>query len=276
AKLMTQKIGYPEFITNSTELDKEYEGIVLHPDKYFENGLENLKHYALQEQLKLRSPVNRNRWVTSPAVVNAFYTRSKNLISFPAGILQPPLYHQNYPRFLNYGGIGVVIGHEVTHGFDNKGRQFDPNGNLQSWWHNDSLNRFQARAECVVQQYSNYVVPDLSIPLNGINTQGENIADNGGVKQAFRAYKRWAEKYGPEASLPGINLNHYQLFFLQFAQIWCGISRPKAAVHTVRVDAHSPGRFRVVGTLSNLKEFSEVYHCPLSSPMNPQKKCEVW
>ncbi|XP_076320540.1 neprilysin-1-like isoform X3 [Tachypleus tridentatus] len=276
AKLITQKIGYPEFITNNTELDKEYEGIELHPDKYFENGLENLKYYAFQEQLKLRTPVNRNRWVTSPAVVNAFYTRSKNLISFPAGILQPPLYHQNYPRFLNYGGIGVVIGHEVTHGFDNKGRQFDPDGNLQSWWHNDSIVRFQAKAECVINQYSNYVVPDLNIPLNGINTQGENIADNGGVKQAFWAYKRWAQKHGPESSLPGINLNHYQLFFLQFAQIWCGISRPKAAVHIVRVDSHSPGRFRVVGTLSNLKEFSEVYHCPPGSPMNPRKKCEVW
>ncbi|GFX17353.1 neprilysin-4 [Trichonephila clavipes] len=125
AVLMSEKIGFPEYLMDPQALDEEFEGIEFKPDTYFENVLLNLKHYSRKEQLKLRTPVDRMQWVTSPAVVNAFYTRSKNFITFPAGILQPPLYHQNYIRSLNYGGIGVVIGHEITHGFDDKDTKTD-------------------------------------------------------------------------------------------------------------------------------------------------------
>ncbi|GFS75640.1 neprilysin-1 [Nephila pilipes] len=276
AVLMSEKIGFPEYLMDPQTLDEEFEGIEFKPDTYFENVLLNLKHYSRKEQLKLRTPVDRMQWVTSPAVVNAFYTRSKNFITFPAGILQPPLYHQNYIRSLNYGGIGVVIGHEITHGFDDKGRQFDHFGNLKQWWHSDALQRFQTKADCMINQYGDYIMTDIDMKVNGINTQGENIADNGGVKQAFRAYRSWVTRNGEEPLLPGLNLTHEQLFFLNYAQIWCGVMRPEAAVNIIRTGAHSPGRFRVIGALSNSKDFIEAYNCPLGSPMNPEHKCEVW
>ncbi|KAG8180916.1 hypothetical protein JTE90_020143 [Oedothorax gibbosus] len=276
AVMMSEKIGFPEYITDPKALDEDYEGKEFKPDTYFENVLLNLKHYSKKEQLKLRLPVDRMQWVTSPAVVNAFYTRSKNFITFPAGILQPPLFHQNYIRSLNYGGIGVVIGHEITHGFDDKGRQFDHLGNLKQWWNSKALERFQSKADCMINQYGDYIMTDIDMKVNGINTQGENIADNGGVKQAFRAYRGWVDRNGDEALLPGLNLTHEQLFFLNYAQIWCGVMRPEAAVNIIRTGAHSPGRFRVIGALSNSKDFIEAYNCPLGSTMNPEHKCEVW
>ncbi|XP_054714705.1 neprilysin-4-like isoform X2 [Uloborus diversus] len=277
ALMMSEKIGFPEYIIDPVELDKDYEGLEFQPDTYFDNVLLNLRNYATREQMKLRTPVDRAQWVTSPAVVNAFYTRSKNFITFPAGILQPPLYHQNYIRSLNYGGIGVVIGHEITHGFDDKGRQFDHHGNLKQWWNTQSLQRFQSKADCMINQYGDYIMTDIDMKINGINTQGENIADNGGVKQAFRAYRSWVSRRGVEEPLlPGLNLTHEQLFFLNYAQIWCGTMRPEAAVNIIRTGAHSPGRFRVIGALSNSKDFIEAYGCPPGSPMNPQTKCEVW
>ena len=213
-------------------------------------------------------------------------------IAFPAGILQPPLYHPGYPSSLNYGGIGVVIGHEVTHGFDDKGRQFDAHGNLKQWWRQEALDAFHNKSECMVDQYSSYVVPEVGLRVNGINTQGENIADNGGIKQAFRAYNKWRSRQArsrqsswlwsgsesfDEPRLPGLlNMSHEQLFFLNYAQIWCGDSRPEALVNTIRTGAHSPGRFRVIGTLSNSREFAKSYKCPKGSPMNPIHKCQVW
>ncbi|XP_077533139.1 neprilysin-1-like isoform X2 [Haemaphysalis longicornis] len=275
AELMTQKIGYPEYISNPAELDKEYE-VEFKRDTYFENIVKNLRHTALKMEMKLRNGVDKNEWITYPAVVNAFYTRSKNFISFPAGVLQPPLYHQNYPKSVNYGGIGVVIGHEITHGFDDKGRQFDQHGNLKQWWKPEALNLFHSKAQCMIDQYSRYVLPEVNMNVNGVNTQGENIADNGGIKQAFNAYKRSVERYGPEPQLPGLNLTHDQLFFLTYAQIWCGTTRPEHALTTIRTGNHSPGRFRVIGVVSNSAHFAEAYKCQPGSPMNPHKKCVVW
>ncbi|KAK8766348.1 hypothetical protein V5799_006876 [Amblyomma americanum] len=242
AELMTQKIGYPEYISNPEELDKEYD-VEFKRDAYFENVIKSLRHSALKIEMKLRNGVDRNEWITYPAVVNAFYTRSKNFISFPAGVLQPPLYHQNYPKSVNYGGIGVVIGHEITHGFDDKGRQFDQHGNLKQWWKSEALNLFHSKAQCMIDQYSRYVLPEVNMAVNGVNTQGENIADNGGVKQAFKAYKSSVARWGPEPHLPGLNMTHDQLFFLTYAQIWCGTTRPEHAVNTIRTGNHSPGRF---------------------------------
>lgn len=158
------------------------------------------------------------------------------------------------------------------------GRQFDKDGNLKQWWDDDVIKRFKEKAQCIVDQYSNFTVPDVNINLNGIQTQGENIADNGGLKQAYRAYmKRMDGKSIHEGILPGLtHLSHQHLFFLNFAQVWCGSIRPEAAVNRVRTGLHSPGRFRVIGTLQNMKEFSEVYKCPKGSYMNPEVKCSIW
>ncbi|XP_031772914.1 neprilysin-4 isoform X2 [Apis florea] len=274
---MLLRIGYPDFILQPELLNERYKDIVIRPDKYFENTLNILQHLTRVEQDRLGSPVNKTLWNTAPAVVNAYYSRSKNRIMFPAGILQPPFYHRYFPRCLNYGGIGVVIGHEITHGFDDKGRLFDKDGNLHRWWKDEAIYGFHQRAQCLIDQYSHYIVPEVGMKIDGMNTQGENIADNGGIKQAFRAYEKWLRlNEDADETLPGLNATGKQLFFLNFAQVWCGSMRPEATRNKLKTAVHSPGKFRVIGTLSNSKDFAEVFHCPLGAPMNPIKKCSVW
>lgn len=276
---MSLKIGYPDFILNPAELNEKYTGIRIHPDKYFENTLHVLLHTAKTEQNKIQESVNKTAWQTAPAIVNAYYSRNKNQIMFPAGILQPPFYHRHFPRSLNFGGIGVVIGHELTHGFDDKGRLFDRNGSIHKWWTDAAIKGFDERARCIISQYSNYTVGEVGISLNGESTQGENIADNGGLRQAFHAYKNWLRN-NPQAAaderLPGINMTGEQLFFLNFGQVWCGAMRPEAVRNKLNTAIHSPGRFRVIGTLSNSKDFAREFKCPEGSPMNPIHKCSVW
>jgi membrane metallo-endopeptidase-like protein 1 len=277
AAAMTENIGYPDYILNNTALDKDYEDVRIDPKKYFENVLSILNITTQISLRQLRQPVDKMRWSTPPAVVNAYYSNTKNRIMFPAGILQPPFYHENYPKFLNYGGIGMVIGHEITHGFDDMGRQLDKDGNLKQWWTDDVISTFKSRAQCIIDQYSNYSVTDVNLNLNGHRTQGENIADNGGLKQAFRAYRRLIERQGQEEPvLPGLNMTSNQLFFLNFAQIWCGTARPESYIQYIRTNLHSPGQFRVIGTLSNSVDFAEAFHCPVNSRMNPANKCQVW
>lgn len=251
---MSLKIGYPDFILQSDELDAKYETLVIHPEEYFENVLRILQHLTRTEQSKLAEVVNKTAWNTAPAIVNAYYSRNKNQIMFPAGILQPPFYHRHFPRSLNFGGIGVVIGHELTHGFDDKGRLFDREGNLNRWWSEKSIVGFHQRANCLVTQYGNYTMSELGgLAIDGSITQGENIADNGGIKQAFRAYQKWLANHChtdeclQQELMPGIDLNHLQLFFLNFAQVWCGAMRPEATKNKMKTAVHSPGRFRVIG-----------------------------
>nr|XP_022914455.1 neprilysin-1-like [Onthophagus taurus] len=276
ADAMNERIGYPQLITNSTELIKEYAGLNISKNEFMKNILNLLKYEAEQNLQKLRQPVDKDKWSTEPAVVNAFYNPNKNDIVFPAGILQPLFYSQHFPKSLNYGGIGVVIGHEITHGFDDKGRQFDKDGNMMQWWNNATIRAFRERAQCIIDQYSRYKIDEVGLYVNGRMTQGENIADNGGLKQSFRAYKKWVTKHGKEPDLPGLNLTHDQLFFLNYAQIWCGSMRPEDALTKIRSSVHSPGPIRVLGPLSNSWDFARAYNCPLGSPMNPTNKCNVW
>ncbi|BES92051.1 Peptidase family M13 [Nesidiocoris tenuis] len=274
---MALRIGYPDSILDKKELDERYKDVKIDSNLYFENTLNILRHLTRMEQSHLGTPVNKSIWNTAPAVVNAYYSRNKNQIMFPAGILQPPFYHRYFPKSLNYGGIGVVIGHEITHGFDDKGRLFDRNGNLHRWWREEAVNQFHDRAQCIIDQYGKYVVDEVGIQIDGTNTQGENIADNGGIKQAFRAYQKWLSLPGKkDETLPGLNYTGTQLFFLNFAQVWCGETRPAASRNKLKTAVHSPGKFRVIGTLSNSVEFAKVFNCPLGSPMNPAKKCTVW
>lgn len=278
ADAIAEKIGYPSYILNDTALDDAYKTVDFHPDTYFENVLDNLKSVAINNLDILREPVDRTRWSTTPVVVNAFYSSTKNQIMFPAGILQPPFYGKGYPKSLNYGGIGMVIGHEITHGFDDRGRQFDKNGNLKQWWDTEVISRFKQQAQCIIDQYSNFTVEPVNMNLNGLQTQGENIADNGGLKQAYRAYTNWLKtQTEEEPRLPGLtHLSDHHLFFLNFAQVWCGTMRPEASVNRIRTGLHSPGKFRVIGTLQNSEDFAKVFQCPKNSYMNPQNKCQIW
>ncbi|XP_039448992.1 neprilysin-1 isoform X2 [Culex pipiens pallens] len=273
ADAMNERIGYPEILTNAGELEKEYINLTVSKDHFMNNILNILRWDAERNLQLLRKPVDKNKWATEPAVVNAFYNPNKNDI---AGILQPLFYSQHFPKSLNYGGIGVVIGHEITHGFDDKGRQFDKDGNMMQWWNNATIKAFRERAQCIIDQYSRYKINEVNMYMNGRMTQGENIADNGGLKQSFRAYRKWVKLHGPEQELPGMNMTHDQLFFLNYAQIWCGSMRPEDALTKIRSSVHSPGIIRVIGPLSNSKDFAEAYDCPLGSPMNPLNKCSVW
>jgi neprilysin len=145
---------------------------------------------------------------------------------FPAGILQDAFFSVDRPKYMNYGAIGSVIGHEITHGFDDQGRQFDENGNLVDWWQPDTKTAYLEKARCIIDQYGNFTEPTVKLNLNGINTQGENIADNGGLKEAYRAYTNWAAKDGQESKLPGLDYTPDQLFWIAAAQNWCSVSRP--------------------------------------------------
>lgn len=278
AKYIQEKIGYQDFILNTTALDEYYENYTAAADTYFENVLSNLKRSSIDSLRYLRYEVDKNDWGSAPATVNAYYNSVLNRIMFPAGILQPPFFSRTQTKSMNYGGIGVVIGHEITHGFDDRGRQYDKDGNLKQWWTDDVIQKFKTQAQCLIDQYGDFSVPEADgMKMNGINTLGENIADNGGLKESFRAYRRWVETRGSEEEqLPGVKYTHNQIFFINFAQVWCGNMRKEAAINRILTGVHSPGRFRVIGTLQNSADFSRAFNCNASSFMNPQKKCSVW
>ncbi|NXJ95124.1 NEP protein, partial [Corythaixoides concolor] len=278
ARAIRERIGYPdEIVSDDNKLNSEYRELNYKEEEYFENIIQNLVFTQKKRLKKLREKVDKEEWISGAAVVNAFYSASRNQIVFPAGILQPPFFSASQPKSLNYGGIGMVIGHEITHGFDDSGRNFNENGDLVDWWSEESARNFKELSQCIVYQYGNFSW-DLAggQHLSGINTLGENIADNGGVGQAYKAYENFVKKNGKEKLLPGLDMNHKQLFFLNFAQVWCGTYRPEYAVNSIKTDVHSPGKFRVIGSLQNSPEFSEAFSCTETNYMDPVKKCRVW
>jgi len=280
-KLSTMKeyIGYPQEIMVKENLEELYKGLNVSPDDHFRNGI-NMSVWGTNYAWgKLREKVDKTDWKRHgrPAVVNAFYSSIENSIQFPAGILQGNFFEPNRPSYLNYGGIGWVIGHEITHGFDDQGRQYDSEGNLSNWWDDSTKDKFLDKANCIIWQYGNYTAPSVNRSLNGINTQGENIADNGGVKEAYRAYSTWVHRHGEEKRLPGLqDYSPHQMFWISAANTWCSKYRDKSLEMRIRTGAHSPGMFRVQGPFANSHEFARDFRCPLGSRMNPVTKCEVW
>jgi putative endopeptidase len=226
-------------------------------------------HYDLDHVGK---PVNRGRWRMTAPTVNAYYSASLNQMMFPAGILQLPFFEKSRPVAVNFGGIGVVMGHELTHGFDDKGAKYDGDGNLKDWWSAATGQQFQARTQCVVNQYGAYE-PLPGQPLNGKLTTGENIADIGGVKLAFSAYR--AARAGQRPILAD-GFNEDQMFFIAFAQVWCEKMKPEEQAMRIKTDPHSPGRFRVIGALSDTSQFAEAFQCKPGAPMRPAQRCAVW
>ncbi|GMT15487.1 hypothetical protein PFISCL1PPCAC_6784 [Pristionchus fissidentatus] len=280
ANAMVQLIGYPELITDPAKLDEKYQNIdISSGDTYFGMVKKVIVYTSDKEFNKLKLPFDKEEFSTSPAVVNAFYSTEQNSITFPAGILQPPFFSGSFPKAINYGAIGAVIGHEITHGFDDQGSQYDKTGNLVNWWNERSAKGFETRKQCIIDQYNGYTVPDTEMKVNGKLTLGENIADNGGVKEAYRAYRAHITESptDEEPRLPGLqHLSNDQVFFLSYANFWCGHKTKAAAIQQVLQDEHSPEIFRVIGVLSNFPAFAKAFSCPLGSKLNPEKKCTVW
>lgn len=281
ADFIDPKIGYPDYTYNDTYLDILYENYNFDANTYLANAIQVRKADVIEEFSKLREPIDLKDWISGPAVVNAFYEPSFNQICFPAGILQAPFYDSNAPNYLNYGAIGSVIGHEITHGFDDEGRQYDKNGVFYQddevgLWTAQTIEEYKKKAQCIVDQYSGYKSPQVNLNLNGFATQGENIADNGGIKESFRAYQKWVAKNGPEPLLPGLNYTQEQLFYINWAQVWCLKTTDQAMESRIRTGVHSPGPFRTIGTTSNSNEFQKAFQCKPNQANNPNKKCAVW
>ncbi|XP_033642179.1 neprilysin-4-like [Asterias rubens] len=279
ALAVRELIGYADKVKNQTLLELEYENMISTPDSHFENVFAAMRNYVRVSLGSFRRPVDFSRWPDKLTTfrVSALYEYALNRITFPAGIIQHPFFNSKNPRSMNYGGIGFVIGHELMHGFDNTGRSFDKSGNLEKVWSDGSIQAFHDKTSCLVEQYSNYTVDQVGRKVNGKQTLGENIADNSGLMQAFRAYRRWvARNRAEEAPLPGINVTHNQLFFLNFGQIFCSIHRDQSIIHTLQSNKHSPSKFRVLGSVTNSHAFAEAFKCKSNSPMNPEEKCSVY
>jgi len=285
AENMLQLIGYPDWLPEEAELDAYYDGAKdADAADHFGNVVSMLEWSTTEELNQLRKVPERDVWLMHPAIVNAWYSPNHNTITFPAGILQAPFFQGSWPRYLNYGAIGMVIGHEITHGFDDQGRQYDGSGNLAPWWTEETLQAFNVRAQCFIDQYGNYTVPEIvdiigeeDAHLDGKNTQGENIADNGGIHESFRAYMKSIETLGEEPALPGLEqFTPEQMFFISFSQVWCEIQTPQSLLGQVLGDPHSPGKFRVIGPVSNSEDFQRSFNCPEGSPMVRPEKCKLW
>jgi predicted metalloendopeptidase len=224
---------------------------------------------------KIGKPVDKLEWGMTPPTVNAYYSGSHNEIVFPAGILQPPFFDREMDDAVNMGGIGLVIGHELTHGFDDQGRKFDPKGNLRDWWSAQDGTEFEKRVSCVADEYSSFVAVD-DLKLNGRLTLGENTADNGGARIALMALHDMMTQAGqdPNKKIDGFTTD--QRFFLGFGRVWCQNSTPELSRMLVRVDPHSPGRWRVNGVVRNMPEFQKAFGCKAGQPMVPENACRVW
>ena len=266
--LIANKVGYPDKWRDYSKLD------IVRGDA-FGNNLRAAEFESHRQLAKIGKPVDREEWITSTPTVNAFYNPSMNDINFPAGVLQSPFFDPAQIAALNYGHIGLFMGHEITHGFDDEGRQFDGHGNLDDWWTKDDAAKFTQKAQCIVDEYSKFKVGDTH--LNGKLTLGENTADNGGMRLAYMAYLARAAEEGADLNKKAEDgYTTIQLLFLGFAQDWCSEWRPELERLVATTDPHSPSRFRANGVLVNMPEFGKAFGCKAGQPMVSANACRVW
>jgi putative endopeptidase len=267
-ELFRQKIGYPDTW-------KDYSSIKIDRTDL----IRNLDHVATfdfnYDMSKIGKPVNEKEWGMTPPTVNAYYSSSMNDINFPAGILQPPFFDPNKDPAVNFGGIGVVIGHEMTHGFDDQGSKFDGKGDLREWYTPEDRKQFVAKTDCEVNEYDNFEsVPGAK--LNGKLTLGENTADNGGLRIAYQALMSVLAPEGAAADKQIDGYTPQQRFFISYGQLWCQNSTDQVARQRVKTDPHSPGHWRVDGVVQNFDEFGKAFGCKKGQPMMPDNACRVW
>ncbi|KAF9212802.1 hypothetical protein BGZ59_006316 [Podila verticillata] len=287
-EFLVQKVGFstesPD-VRSSEALEEYFKDLGIDKADFFGNQM-RARTWNVQYMLNLLGkPVDKARWLMSPQTVNAYYNPTGNEIVFPAGILQQPFFHGDNPEYLNFGGVGVVAGHELTHAFDDEGRRYDAHGRLSDWWSNATLQEFHAKSQCFIDQYGNFTVKDPQGRENHVNgklTLGENLADNGGLKTAYDAWQG-RFKTDPHGNkyknhlLSGLEeFNRDQLFYMAFARVWCSQRRPASAIEALRTDPHAPAKWRVNGAVQNSKHFAEVFNCAARKPMNPDLKCDMW
>jgi putative endopeptidase len=263
------KIGYPDKWLNYTPLQ------VKPGNSYYANMRAVWSFLNKDDVKRIGKPVDRTRWQMTPPTVNAYYDPSMNEIVFPAGILQPPFFDPNADDAVNYGGIGAVIGHEMTHGFDDQGAQYDAKGNLRQWFTDADLKKFQARTKVVADQFDSYTVLD-SMHVNGKLTLGENIADLGGLTVAYAAFEKSLEGKPRPANIDGFTPE--QRFFLAWAQVWRSNTRPELMRLRVNTNPHSPEIWRTNGPLSNMPEFAKAWGCKAGDSMvrSADKQAAIW
>jgi len=267
ARAMVDKIGYPDKW-------KTYDGLVTDRGTFFGNRMRAMAYETARELRKIGKPVDRLLWSMTPPTVNARYSGTLNDMLFPAGILQPPFFNKEATDPVNFGAMGMVVGHELTHGFDDQGRKFDARGNLTDWWTSASGQAFVERADCVKRQFDGYTVLD-ELHLNGGLTLGENVADLGGLKLAYAAMEAYAREH-PDGRPGGRRFTSQQEFFLGTAQMWCTNATPEELRRRVATDAHAPPEYRVNGPLSNMPQFQKAFACKAGDRMVAQNRCEVW
>jgi len=268
-KAIDNKIGYPDKW-------RDYSKLTIHRDDLLGDFFAANLFESQRQVAKIDKPLDRNEWQMTPPTVNAYYDPSYNEIVFPAGILQPPFFDKAADDAVNFGAIGLVIGHELTHGFDDQGRKFDPQGNLHDWWTEKDGQEFEKRASCVANEYGSFVPVD-DLKLNGKLTLGENTADNGGARIAFMALQNFIAKNKSNPAAKTVDgYTPAQRFFLGFGDEWCEKRRPEYSRMMITIDPHSPAKFRVNGTVQNMPEFEKAWSCKAGDAMVSANACRVW
>ena len=262
---VANKIGYPDQW-------RDYSKLQIVPGDYAGNGNRGTRFEYGRQLAKIGKPIDRSEWDMTPPTVNAYYDPQMNNINFPAGVLQPPLFDAAEDDAPNYGDTGGTIGHELTHGFDDQGRQFDATGNLKDWWTPEDGKEFEKRAACISDQYSGYTIVD-TIKINGKLTLGEDTADLGGLILAYMAWKDATKDLKLD---PIDGLTPEQRFFIGYGQSWCTNEREEMKRLRATTDPHSPEKYRANGVVSNMTEFQEAFHCKADAPMVRKDRCRVW
>jgi putative endopeptidase len=265
--LMQLRIGYPDRW-------RDYSGLVIDRGPYVLNVMRANAFEVARQLAKIGNPVDRSEWYMTPQTVNAYYDPSMNSLTVPAGILQPPYFDPGWSDAVNYGATGATIGHEMTHGFDDEGAQFDGHGNLRNWWAPEDLQRFKAATRCIAAQYSRLTVAGGE-HLQGDLVVGEAAADLGGLILAWRALHAPQDRPSGVVS-PANEYTEDQQFFIAFAHSWAGVTRPKQAEKMVATDPHPPAEYRTNATLANVPEFQTAFAISTPSPMVKPDQCVIW
>ncbi|KAH7714694.1 zinc metallopeptidase 2 MEP2 [Aphelenchoides avenae] len=279
-------VAYPDFITDDAKLDAYYNDLTLNQANIYDM-FDAITIFSARGSYKKLDPavkVDRNDFLGPPTTTNAWYQPELNSITFPEGILNKPYFDPDWPSSINLGAMGVISGHELTHGFDDEGVQWNSQGGLEQWMSDKSFDAFKKMASCVVKEYGSFCPLDATkyTPncLNGQNTQGENIADNGGIHAAYRAYRNHIALNGPDPRLPDAvfgKYSHDQLFFMSFSQVWCQLPETDDQfVRQILRDPHSPSIYRVLGTIRNFPAFRTAFNCPVGTTYAPKSHCPVW